>query len=231
MDEAILKALNVVVGHPGQIDTALILIASNPLFKGVPVMMLVWALWTRPAPHRAQLRARLAAALVAGVLAIALGRALSMLLPYRPRPIHDPDLALRVADTLGAHTLNGWSSMPSDHAVLFFALAAGIAMAHRLAGLVAGLHALVVVSLPRIALGFHWPSDILVGAFAGGLLAVALVPMLARLAGALDLERRLETQGWVLYPILFLVTHQLGTMFAEARWLATVVAAMAGVTI
>ena len=92
MDEAILKALNAVVGHPGQIDTALILIASNPLFKGVPVMMLVWALWTRPAPHRAQLRARLAAALAAGVLAIALGRALSMLLPYRPRPIHDPEI-------------------------------------------------------------------------------------------------------------------------------------------
>jgi undecaprenyl-diphosphatase len=64
-------------------------------------------------------------------------------------------------------TLDGWSSLPSDHAALAFALATVIFLLHRRWGLWALLHAGVIVCLPRAYLSLHYPSDLLAGALVG----------------------------------------------------------------
>src|SRR5690606_36462750 len=133
-------------------------------------------------------RQRLAALLVVSVAAIFVGRVLQLVLPFRLRPIHTPGLDVGLPAGRTSEVLEGWSSMPSDHAVLFFALAVGFLLVNRWAGLAALAQAVVIVSLPRIYLGMHFPSDILVGAVIGGGLSLAIVPPLARLLE----DRRLQ---------------------------------------
>jgi undecaprenyl-diphosphatase len=113
--------------------------------------------------------------------------------------------------------LQGWSAFPSDHAVMFFALAAGIYLVHRWLGSVLFLHAAIVVSLPRVYSGLHWPSDILFGSLIGISLAFLLIPIATKLFeqhNVIDLEERYP---FLFYPALFFITFQVASMFDSSR--------------
>ena len=57
-------------------------------------------------------------------------------------------------------------SFPSDHAAVAFAIAFGVLAFSRRAGILF-LAAATLISLSRIALGLHYPSDVLAGALVG----------------------------------------------------------------
>jgi undecaprenyl-diphosphatase len=57
-------------------------------------------------------------------------------------------------------------SFPSDHATAAFAIAVAIGLRHRGAGVLAFALA-VIVSIARIALGTHYPTDVVAGALLG----------------------------------------------------------------
>jgi undecaprenyl-diphosphatase len=93
-------------------------------------------------------------------------------------------LALAVAQVIGhlwdrmrpyeAHLMLPLShdpSFPSDHAIAAFAIAIAICLRHRRAGLLALVLA-SLVSVSRVALGTHYPSDVLGGAILGALCAL-----------------------------------------------------------
>ena len=88
-------------------------------------------------------------------------------------------LKIRVMD----RTLISWSSFPSDHAALFFGLAAGFFFISLSAGALAMAWALVGVAFARMYLGFHYPSDILGGAVVG--VATTLLANVARFRPAI----------------------------------------------
>jgi undecaprenyl-diphosphatase len=62
-------------------------------------------------------------------------------------------------------------SFPSDHATAAFAIAVAILLRHRKAGLLA-LAMAVAVSVARVAVGTHYPSDVIGGAVVGALSAL-----------------------------------------------------------
>jgi undecaprenyl-diphosphatase len=64
-------------------------------------------------------------------------------------------------------------SFPSDHATAAFAIAVALLLRHRKAGLLA-IALAVVVSLARVAVGTHYPSDVLAGAVIGTAAALVL---------------------------------------------------------
>jgi undecaprenyl-diphosphatase len=70
-------------------------------------------------------------------------------------------------------TQSGDPSFPSDHATAAFAIAVALLLRNRRVGAVALVLA-VVLSLSRVAVGVHYPSDILGGAVIGSLAALAL---------------------------------------------------------
>lgn len=84
----------------------------------------------------------------------------------RPRPYEThPDAHLFIAPS---HD----TSFPSDHATAAFAIAVAILLRHRQAGWIA-LALATVLSISRVAVGTHYPLDVLAGAALGA--AAALV--------------------------------------------------------
>lgn len=223
--------VNGLVGRSEDLDLLVRFIAGNPLIKGVPLAALFLFLWFAPhrdrppdpmpdpMPYPMRDRARLLALLAVAVLAIVAGRAAALLLPYRARPLHDVGLDLRLPEGMAAGTLDGWSSFPSDHAVLYAALVTGFWMIRRGAGVLALLHALLVVAFARVYLALHFPTDILGGAAIGGIVALTLMGPLTALVQRAGLPRMAERWPQYFHPLLFVLLFQIATMFDSARQL------------
>lgn len=133
----------------------------------VAVLYFVWFQTKEEMNGLSEERRGLLFALLICIPAVLTARAVAFSLPYRARPIFNPDLHLRLAYGFDPNILLRWSSFPSDHAVLFFAFATGVFLVSRKAGLVLYAHAIVVICLARVYLGGHYPSDMLAGALLG----------------------------------------------------------------
>ena len=114
-------------------------------------------------------------------------------------------------------TLDGWSSFPSDHAVLFFALSTGLCFISRKVGTFTLFYSALFICLPRIYLGLHYPTDIIAGAIIG-----MTVTLLANIF--LIKSKRLQSiANWsyskpnLFYPLFFLLTYQIADLFDNSR--------------
>lgn len=165
MDWSLLHALNdFMYRHDAVEDPLLFYVnASEALFIATLAIVFLTARGARFADWR---RASLAAVLSAG-LGLAVGKLISELVD-RARPF--------VADPHGVHLFTAHAAdpgFPSDHATAAFAIAAAIFLRKRGWGIVA-LVAAAVLSVGRVALGVHYPSDVLAGAALGSAAALAL---------------------------------------------------------
>lgn len=165
MDWSILHALNdFLYRHDGVEDPLLFYVnVSEALFIATLAIVFLAASGAR---HVAWRRAAVAAVLSAG-LALAIGKVISELFD-RVRPF--------VADSGGVHLFSAHAadpSFPSDHATASFAIAMAIFLRHRGWGVVA-LIAAALLSIGRVALGLHYPSDVLAGAALGAAAALVL---------------------------------------------------------
>lgn len=78
-------------------------------------------------------------------------------------------------------------------------------------------HALVVVCLPRVYLGLHYPTDILGGAALGAALAYFLTDAaMRRRISAWPLKRMKQSPG-SFYALLFVLSYLLATLFGDLR--------------
>ena len=113
----------------------------------------------------ARARRGVVAAGLSALLAIAVAHMISGMWD-RPRPFEAHHVHLFVSPS-------GDPSFPSDHATAAFAIAVALLLRNRRIGWVAITMA-TVVSLSRVAVGVHYPSDVLGGALIGALAALAL---------------------------------------------------------
>src|SRR5215472_10582702 len=124
LDAWIISCLNGVARHSRTLDWFIVLIGNNDLIKGALLPALIWWAWFRPVHAQSEQRRIL---LLCGVLAyfpaLAVSRTLSFVLPFRERPLRNPSLHFQLPYGVQETTLIGWSSFPSDHAAVFFALA------------------------------------------------------------------------------------------------------------
>jgi undecaprenyl-diphosphatase len=126
-------------------------------FYGVAIL----ALWFAARPY-GNTRWKLASAsgLVAAAIAMMTNQVISHLWD-RPRPF--------TAHAAATHLLSAPSpdpSFPSDHAAVAFAIAFAVLAFSRRGGIVF-LAAATLIGLSRIALGMHYPSDVLAGVVVG----------------------------------------------------------------
>jgi undecaprenyl-diphosphatase len=165
VDTAILHALNGFFFHHDAVEDAVVTYvnAAELLFLGA---LLVGFSLVRGAARRGARRAVVAAGLSAG-----LGLAIAQLISRatdRPRPF--------VADPSGVHLFTRHApdpSFPSDHATAAFAIAVAIMLRDRRWGSVALAFA-CVLGVGRVAMGVHYPSDVIGGAVLGAACALLL---------------------------------------------------------
>ncbi len=197
---------------------------NTPLIKGGVIVLLMWLLLfdrKRPGQLRSGSEILLGAGFVSAFATVA-ARGLALILPFRTRPFVTPALHFHLP--IGATTEHiDWSSFPSDHAALFFALAAGVFLVSRPAGYLAIFWSAFAICLPRLYLGQHWPTDILVGAALGILAALAV-----RVSPVRDFFKRWSSQlhqkrPELFFALLFLWSYETIILFGDVRHILKVV--------
>jgi undecaprenyl-diphosphatase len=205
--------------HPA-FDRAVALMANATFVKGGFLFTYLWWLWFRKAGERRDNRSEVLSIFAGLVVALTVARALQILLPGRTRPIHDPTIGFVLPYGSDPHILEHWNSFPSDHAVIFFAIATAIWMRSRLWGGFAYLWVLLLACLTRVYLGYHYPSDIVAGAVIGTAImaAVCAVPTNSGTGWAADRIFRWEQlHPAAFYTLAFVATYQLVTLFETVR--------------
>jgi undecaprenyl-diphosphatase len=196
-DTCMLRHFNEFAQKSELVDRALSLFSNDWLVKGGLITGLLWACWFRKR-DTARDREFIVSGVVLSIVTLVVARALALTLPFRERPRYNPLLHFSLpAGAYNAHLIH-WSSFPSDNAALYFSLATCLYFVSHKIGVFAYLHALFVVSLPRIFLGFHYPTDIVGGALVG--IGIA---SLSRIDGVRSCIARLPLRWEEKHPGLF----------------------------
>jgi undecaprenyl-diphosphatase len=190
---------------------------GEPLLKGGVVVAFVWWAWFRRSSRQDRDRAYLIAGVVASALAIVFARLLALSLPFRVRPRFTPELHFLTPFGSDDYTLLNWSSFPSDHAALFFALATAIFLVSRRAGLICFTYVAVFICVPRIYLGTHFLSDLLVGGLIGIAATATLSKERIRTALARTPLRWIRETPGRFYSIAYLFSFLITTNYDVAR--------------
>ena len=216
IDLNILHFINQFAGENPFFDKAVMFISLNHLFKGGIFVLVIWFLWFKKGKKKLY-RPIILINILGCFLVMFLARILARILPYRLRPLHDDSIELSLPVNFNESYAEGLSSFPSDHAALFFALATGIYFLNKKYGIIALLYSLLIICLPRIYLGLHFPSDIIGGATLGIVIIIAInkIQFFQRLADPL-LKFKKAYPG-IFYALFFLITYQIADMFESAR--------------
>ena len=223
-DSSIVHFLNGFSRKSENFDTVVAFIVENDFIKGGILFSVFWFFWfQRGSPDQLlQNRRRIIAGLISCIFAVFVGRLLALTLPYRTRPVFNDNLHFERPYDFASYGLDSWSSFPSDHAVMFFALATAIFLISKKIGIFAYLYVAALVCFPRIYLGFHYPTDILVGAVIG--ILITLLISLRKISDPVS-SKVLQLAGrfpGLFYGFLFLLSFQICTMFYETRIILSV---------
>ncbi|HKX39904.1 MAG TPA: phosphatase PAP2 family protein [Burkholderiaceae bacterium] len=217
LDDRVLLWLNQFLHRWPPLDEFAAWLLNAYLFKFGPIVLVICALWFARSAQQARRRQQLLECVLTGVAALFVGRALALALPYRLRPVARPDLDFIPGVEVGART---WSSFPSDHAVLAFALAVSLFRISPRIGLWAAFHATVFICLPRLYFGYHHPSDLLGGALIGIALALAASRWPTRHTVTAKLAQTESVRPGLFYTTGFVVLFEFTEMFDSVRVLA-----------
>ena len=224
-DLPILRFLTSFVGKSPLFDHFVHALSRYHSFKGVVIMSLLVYLWFREAPvgHEglwSKGREMLLRVLAGSIAIVALSRILQLGLHIHQRPIV-AGLGLNFPSFMEPEWVGStWNSFPSDHSMLFFSLSTGLWMVDRRFGAFAFAWSLVVIDLPRLYLGIHYPSDVVAGAALGILCMIGWMRL--PLSGYAD--RALAWGGRhraAFYWIAFMAVEQVALLFDDIRNAAT----------
>jgi undecaprenyl-diphosphatase len=216
-DLSILRFFNSFAQRYPALDHLASHLSGNTLVNGGVLVALFWWGWNRNRDDNSEQREYLLFGLIASVSAVFLARFLALILPFRPRPLQNPSLGFHVPIGMNPNVLIGWSGFPSDHAALSFCLATGLWMVSKRLGSIAFGYALLVISLPRIYLGIHQPTDIIAGAFLGiGLGFLSRVVWLRKGVTRPALNLSIAHPG-VFTAFLFLLSFEIAELFDSVR--------------
>jgi undecaprenyl-diphosphatase len=217
-DASIIAFLNQFAHRSPAFDYFVVVIGTNTLAKGGVIAAMIWWAWFRPAENKTADHEYLFYGILASFFSVVSARVLADVLPYRQRPIHNAALHFQIPYHVNlANNVIDWSSFPSDHAAMFFALATCIFFVSRGAGILALLHALLAVSLSRVYMGMHYPTDILAGAALGvGFASLAKISAI-RITVTRPAMGWLEKSPGTFYAFLFILTFLVAVIFDPVR--------------
>lgn len=189
---------------------------SNHLFKGGVFLALYWYLWFRADAQQDWRRMTIIKILAGSLLALIASRAVADLAPFRIRPMYG--VPSRPFSFPVSPDMENWSSFPSDTAAYFSALAYGLSQLARRWAAPLLLYTAVWICLPRLFLGAHYVSDVVVGAALGIAMVWASLRsdwLLSGFAARLLKFRALKPHAF--YAAAFLVSFEMSVLFDDIR--------------
>jgi undecaprenyl-diphosphatase len=159
LDTSALLWINQFAQHSHVFDHIVVTLLGQEVLQGSCFFVFLWWLWFRhpdaPFDDWVDVIRIIATISIADLLA----RILQQYLPVRLRPINDPVLPFVLPHTEWPGALEHWSSFPSDHAIIYYALATAIWARHRLMGALAFVWITVFCAFVRVYTGTHYPAS------------------------------------------------------------------------
>lgn len=215
IDIAIIQFVNGFALRSSWFDRLILDIFQLNTFKIMPLVAILVGLWFAEDNTDGTKRRAVFTSLLGGFMALVVTRIVQNLSPHRPRPALDGSFHFTLP--AGGYT-NDWSSFPSDTAGLAFALAFGIWLASRKAGLFAFAWAALVISFPRLYGGYHYLSDLIAGGAIGVLCtyffhryACLTEPLYSRIL-RLSIDHKA-----IFFALAFIIAFQTSTYFGDLR--------------
>lgn len=216
-DYSIIHFLNQFAAKSHTFDILVYDIANSSLLKGGLFMAYFWWLWFKTDSDILSRRRAIIVSLAGASVIVLIARLLQIGLPYHQRPALTADLGFVVPFGVNPRTLNAWSSFPSDHATLFFALSTAVWYQSRILGLAAMAWTLIVISLTRAYIGFHYPSDVIGGAILGIVLMAAAHRVLRNARWTKVLVHWEAEHRALFYCGAFVFTYEIAVLFDDFR--------------
>jgi undecaprenyl-diphosphatase len=190
-------------------------VLNNALLRGLPIFFGLIALWFSGDCIKRRSR------ILVGLLAVCFATVLSVWLQFHlvthTRPFLDSALHLTIANPQWSLNWERTASFPSDTATMFFALATVILLENRLVGLICFLWVAAIIAAPRVAFGWHYPSD-MIGSL---LLGPGFVLLFNRLPYLRMLFERLLTlfasRMYLVHALLFLFLEDASHLFVSLQ--------------
>lgn len=222
-DRSVIQGLNVFTRRSFLFDAGCHAVSDSTMFSGMIFVALLWYCWFWATDINS--RHKLFTGTIAAAVASLASRVTQLSFPNRARPFQDAAMHLKLPYTVKLDSLRHVaSSYPSDHAALYFALAATIYWVNRKLGYYA-IGIAVALDLFRLYLGFHYFSDI-VGGAALGVLCVYVLQSVKTDAAMKRFSKMYETPSPAFYAVAFCFTYFVATMFIDIRDLAAQLASL-----
>ena len=191
---------------------------SDMLFKGGLFLALYWYFWFRAGSDRDRRRTAIIAIVLGALLAVVACRVIADLGPHRIRPMYDPQLEHHPYLFPQSPNLVNWSAFPSDTAAYFFALAFGLARLSRRLAIPAMLYVSGWICFPRLFLGEHYVSDVIVGALIGIVTVWASLKVeWLKSSFATRVIALAQAKPEVFYSAAFIISFEMGVIFEDIR--------------
>jgi len=191
---------------------------GNTFFKSGLLIAMYWYFWFREDREQQQRRATILAIFTGAIAGLVITRAVATFAPFRVRPLYDLNLhhqALAIASPSG---FMSWSSFPSDHATYLCALGFGLILLSRRLTIPIVLFLAGWVCTPRLYLGIHYLSDVVIGA-AIGVFAVWATLKIRWVYSHVSrpLLTFADARPQIFFMVGYLTMYEMGSLFWDIR--------------
>jgi len=191
---------------------------SNTLLKSGVFIALYWYFWFRKSAERQHRRKTILTIMGATLVGLIAARLVATVLPFRVRPLYDPNLLQFPLSFQAPTNFVDWSSFPSDHAAYLGALGFGLIYLSRRLTIPVTAYFACWICFPRMYLGIHYASDIVAGTAIGALTvwtAIKIGVAGSRLARSVLAFADAKPEWF--YPAAYLGLFEMSNIFYDVR--------------